>query len=61
MIDFFKKLFNTEKKVDEAAITQPASKSESETVPLSPTQLGGLSDIQKIDYELTQLVAASGQ
>jgi serine/threonine protein phosphatase PrpC len=60
VIDFFKKLFNTETEEKETVVEVPPSVNESKTVPLSPSQLGGL-DVQELDYELTQLVSASGQ
>lgn len=59
MIDFFKKLFKN--KTQEESSATPISPNESRTVPLSPSQLGELAEMQHLDYELVQLVAASGQ
>ena len=57
MIDFFKKLFNTATKES----SPPPPRSETETIPLSPNRLGEMPETQQLDYELVQLVAASGQ
>lgn len=59
MIDFFKKLFNKESEQPDS--DDQESPSESRTVPLSPNQLGDVVAIQKVEYELVQLVAACGQ
>ena len=58
MIDFLKKLFKTE--TDETTVPTE-HKSETETVPLSPTQIGEASETAQVRYELTQLLSASGQ
>ena len=62
MFDFLKNLFNKpEEPVSQDTIPIPKSEGENVTVPLSPTQLGNFTHVKKVDYELVQLVAASGQ
>ncbi len=56
MIDFFKKLF----KPEEPEATTQSVVNDTATIPLSPTQLGDLKEAE-IKYEMSQLVAASGQ
>lgn len=58
MINFFKKLF---KNTDNQSTVPTKNKSETETIPLSRMQLGDLKDAQQVEYELIQLVSASGQ
>ena len=59
MIDFFKNLFKTTS--TEAPTVPTQNKNETETVPLSPHQLGEIEDSENLEYELVQLVSASGQ
>jgi len=58
VINFFKKLFKT---TTEESTVPTINKNESETVPLSPHMLGEIKDAEKLEFELVQLVSASGQ
>ena len=58
MINFFKKLFKT---TTEESTVPTINKNESETVPLSPHMLGEIKAVEKLEFELVQLVSASGQ
>ncbi len=53
MFEFLKKIFKQSEEI--------TPKNETVTVPLSPDQIGGTRTSQKAQYELHQLIAASGQ
>ncbi len=63
MFDFIKKIFKKEKKESEAplSVEDAVIPNESETIPLSPDQVGDIIANHAMQYELQHLVAASGQ